>query len=134
MTLNNDSEMSKSTDPSQTKKTWKREVAFIMLVALLFFGYRESIQVLEILTTPFTIFIAWSYGLDWTGKNAESIGKIRGFTSRDNHSYGDGGLLDNSPIGFESRYRGGYRQGDFSRSPSWEDEYETDRRQTGNIR
>lgn len=58
------------------RKTWKREVAFIMLVSLLYFGYVNSVQVLEILTLPFTLFVSWAFGLDWTGKNAETIGGI----------------------------------------------------------
>lgn len=47
-----------------------------MLVSLLYFGYVNSVQVLEILTLPFTLFVSWAFGLDWTGKNAETIGGI----------------------------------------------------------
>lgn len=80
-------------------KTYKREVAFIMLVALLYFGYTGSIEVLEILTGPFCLFIGWAYGLDWTGKNAESIKGVIGRGSPD-------GMLKSSSVSFESRYRG----------------------------
>ena len=47
----------------ETKKTWQREVAAVLFIALIYLGYQEQTAELEILVWPFTVFGMAAFGL-----------------------------------------------------------------------
>lgn len=53
---------------SQNKKTWKREVALVMLTYLFYLGYVGNETILEIVIWPFMLYIGAAYGMEWASK------------------------------------------------------------------
>lgn len=47
----------------EIKKTWQREVAAVLFMALIYLGYQEQTAELEILVWPFTVFGMAAFGL-----------------------------------------------------------------------
>lgn len=57
-----------------TKKTWKREVACIMLLWIGWLSYDPSnLEMVKVLVWPVSIFALGAYGLDATSKQLQPI-------------------------------------------------------------
>lgn len=55
----------------RTNKTYKRELAAVMLVFLFYLALADRTQALEILTLPTYIFAAMAFGMDWSSKQTD---------------------------------------------------------------
>ena len=95
------------------KKTWKREVAVLNLLALWYFGgHLGQIELAEVLAFPVFIFALGAFGMDWHGKTNSSI----------NLGSGSNGMFRSSrktTVSGESSGSGGnseraYREGKYS--------------------
>ena len=54
---------------STRKKTYKREVGFLLLLWLFYLSIWGSIEVLGLLVWPVFVYVLGAYGLDETSKN-----------------------------------------------------------------
>ena len=54
---------------STRKKTYKREVAFLLLLWLFYLSIWGSVEVLTVLVWPVFVYVLGAYGLDETSKN-----------------------------------------------------------------
>lgn len=52
-------------------KTYKREVAFLLLLNLALLSWTDKTQALEILVLPSFAFVAMAFGMDWGSKQTE---------------------------------------------------------------
>lgn len=57
----------------ERNKTWGREMSFVLLLYLMYLGYIESKEILEILVWPVFTLTFWSFGVV---RNAESLSSI----------------------------------------------------------
>ncbi len=62
-------------------KTYKREVAILVLVYLGYLGLYGRVEVLEVLAWPLMLFIGASFGMDWAGKQTELVSKRKEYTN-----------------------------------------------------
>jgi hypothetical protein len=62
-------------------KTYKREVAVLVLVYLGYIGLYGRVEVLEVLAWPLMLFIGASFGMDWAGKQTELVSKRKEYTN-----------------------------------------------------
>jgi hypothetical protein len=46
------------------KKSYKREIAVILLAYLMYLGWNDQVSVLEVLSWPFMIYVLGAFGLD----------------------------------------------------------------------
>lgn len=53
-----------STKSQETNKTWKREVAFVLLLGLGYVVYQENIEMVKVLVWPVVTFAGAAFGLD----------------------------------------------------------------------
>ena len=53
-----------SNSSETTKKTWKREVAVVMLLGLGYVVYTENIEMVQVLVWPIATFAGAAFGLD----------------------------------------------------------------------
>jgi len=56
------------------KKTFKREVAFLLLLWLAWITETKDVDTLKVLVWPVFTFAALSFGLDWFGKSGAPNG------------------------------------------------------------
>lgn len=56
-------------------KTYKREVAFLMLLYLMYLGLYGTVAVLEVLAWPFMFFVAAAFGMEWSSKQTDLFNK-----------------------------------------------------------
>jgi di/tricarboxylate transporter len=61
-------------------KTYKREVALVVLAYLFFLGLYGRVEVLEILAWPFMLFVGASFGMDWARKQTELVSRKKEYT------------------------------------------------------
>lgn len=54
-----------------SNKTYKRELAAVMLVFLFYLALADKNQALEILTLPTYAFAAMAFGMDWSSKQTD---------------------------------------------------------------
>lgn len=54
-------------------KTYKREVAFGLFLALGFLVFTDNVPMVEILVWPVFTFAALAYGLDWHGRQNKNV-------------------------------------------------------------
>lgn len=61
------------------KKTFKREVAFLMLVFTGFIVWRASaadpVETLKVIIWPVMLFAGAAWGMEWAAKQTELVGK-----------------------------------------------------------
>lgn len=50
---------------AKREKTYKRELAFTLVLYLFYLGFYDKVAVLEILAWPFMFFVGTSFGMDW---------------------------------------------------------------------
>jgi len=89
-------------DNKQPKKSYKREVAFLLFVWLVYLVETKEPELVQILTFPIFTFGALAFGLQWYAPN--------------------GGVLRQSSQLADGRWS--HRS---SQRPSWQDEYTDDR-------
>ena len=59
------------------KKTWKREVGFVMLAHIIWLTYAGRVDSLEILAWPYILYISTAMGMDWLkGQGLNAMGKV----------------------------------------------------------
>lgn len=49
-------------------KTWKREVALILLGFLMYQAHLGNLEVLEVIVWPFMLYIGAAFGMEWARK------------------------------------------------------------------
>jgi len=54
-------------------KTYKREVAVMLLVYLSYLGLYGRIEALEVLAWPFMLFVGASFGMEWASKQTDLV-------------------------------------------------------------
>ncbi|PHS02774.1 MAG: hypothetical protein COA78_20235 [Blastopirellula sp.] len=54
-------------------KTWKREVAFLILVYLGWLGYVDKLEILKIMIWPGMLFVGAAFSMAWAGGQGEKI-------------------------------------------------------------
>lgn len=54
-------------------KTWKREVAVALFLALGVLVYNDKTEMVELLVWPVTVFAVGAFGLDATAKQLQSV-------------------------------------------------------------
>jgi hypothetical protein len=54
-------------------KTYKREVAVMLLVYLGYLGLYGRIEALEVLAWPFMLFVGASFGMEWASKQTDLV-------------------------------------------------------------
>ena len=67
------------------KKTWKRELGYVMLAHIIWLTYAGHIDALEILAWPYILYISTAMGMDWLkgqGTNAMAAIFSRGNSSK----------------------------------------------------
>jgi hypothetical protein len=52
-------------------RTYKREVAVVLLVYLMYLGVMDATSVLEIVIWPFMLFVGAAFGMDWAAKQTD---------------------------------------------------------------
>ena len=66
---------------SPQTKTLKREVATALLAGLGYVVYTGDVEMVKVLVWPVFSFAGLAFGMDWYGKNSDSIPSVS-FTSR----------------------------------------------------
>jgi hypothetical protein len=54
-------------------KTYKREVATMLLVYLCYVGLYGRIETLEVLAWPFMLFVGAAFGMEWASKQTDLV-------------------------------------------------------------
>ena len=49
-------------------KTWKREIAMVLLGFIFYLGFIGDIAVLEVVIWPFMLYVGGAYGMEWASK------------------------------------------------------------------
>lgn len=65
--------MSSEVNLVERNKSWGREISFVLLLYLMYLGYIESKEILEIFVWPVFTLTFWSFGVV---RNAESFSSI----------------------------------------------------------
>jgi hypothetical protein len=56
-------------------KTYKREVAVILLFYLAYLGLYGRVEVLEVIVWPFMLFVGAAFGMEWASKQTNLVKK-----------------------------------------------------------
>jgi len=54
-------------------KTWKREIAFVILLYLGWLGATDRIEALKVMVWPGMLFVGASYGMSWAEKQTDFV-------------------------------------------------------------
>lgn len=57
-------------------KTWKRETAWSMLLFCAYTAFIGNVEILEIIIWPIFLFVAAAFGMDWSSKQTDLLGKV----------------------------------------------------------
>lgn len=56
-------------------KTYKREVAVMLLTYLAYLGLYGRVEVLEVIVWPFMLFVGAAFGMEWASKQTDLVKK-----------------------------------------------------------
>jgi len=52
-------------------KTWKREIAFVILIYLGWLGATDRVEALKVVVWPAMFYVGASYGMSWATKQTD---------------------------------------------------------------